>query len=317
MQQTDYLCKEFGLGQAITSPRSLQGGLIHEMWHIQTTTGEYAIKRINQQNTQLLSNTILPIHHAEFLAQHYQQRGLIVRVARKTLSGSYHAICENGHRWMVFPWIAGRIKNHHEILLIDAVRIGKLLTDLHQHTIAIDNLSLPSWFGFPDAHWQALTDQAIAKNLSWGSFAQANKSVLQSWSAAALAVKPSFTKNLVISHRDVSTTNIVWREDSQPVLIDWEYAGLTNPEVEIFITAMTWALHQPGQINEAIFTALAAAAGHHFKPKNKELLSSYAGYLLEWCEFNMQRSLLDVSINDTASYEIVNVIKILEVLASA
>jgi thiamine kinase-like enzyme len=312
--QIDFLCKEFGLGQALTPPVLLQGGLIHEMWHIQTTVGEFAIKRINQLNTKLLSNTILPIHHAEFLAQHYQQRGLRVRVARQTLSASYHAICENGHQWMVFPWVKGRIKYHHEIELSDAERIGKFLVDLHQHATPMANLRLPSWFGFPDSHWQALSDQAIAKNLSWGEFAKAKQSVLQFWSVAALDVKPSITQNLIISHRDVSTSNIIWREDGQPVLIDWEYAGLINPKVEIFNTAMTWALHRPGQINESIFNAVVAAAGHDFKPENKELLSSYAGYLLEWCEFNMQRSVLDDSIKDIATFEIVNVIKILEVL---
>lgn len=309
--QVNFICQEFALGQPLSAPQVLHGGLIHEMWHIRTAIGEFAIKRVNQTNTQLLSKTILPIHHAESLAQHYQQCGLLARAARKSSSVSWSIFCDLGQQWMVFPWVTGRTKTNLEITVHEVKQIGKLLNDLHTHSSTIENLSLPTWFGFPDDHWQLLIQNAQSKNVSWAGLAQSKKSVLQFWSEQANNAQAYFKQDLIISHRDISMTNIIWNEDNAPVLIDWEYAGLTNPAVEIYLTAMTWSLVAPGQINEANFNALVRAAGHDFQLDHPRLLAHYAGYLLEWCEFNMQRSLMDENSREISSGEVTNVISIL------
>ncbi|MDQ2994177.1 MAG: aminoglycoside phosphotransferase family protein [Pseudomonadota bacterium] len=303
----DFICQQFGLGQAITSPIALKGGLIHEMWHITTTSGQFAIKRVNQHNIRLLANTIMPIQPAESLALHYQQRGLLARVACQTLTADWSVMSDNQQCWMVFPWIEGHIKSSEAISQNDACRVGTLLARLHQESVSLINLTLPDWFGFEPTHWQQLLSQATKKNMPWATFATTHSADLHYWSERARTMKSAFTETLLVSHRDVSMSNIVWREDGEPVLIDWEYAGLVNPASDVFNTAMTWS----DQKNITIFNAIVTAANHNFQMDDERLLSGYAGYLLEWCEFNMQRSLIDPDITTIASGEVKNVITVL------
>lgn len=42
----------------------------------------------------------------------------------------------------------------------------------------------------------------------------------------------------VISHCDINLYNLIWQDEENFVLIDWEYAGLINPYTELFSVAL-------------------------------------------------------------------------------
>lgn len=60
MQQTmNLICERFTIGQMISEPVRLTGGLMHETWRLQTTTGSYVLKRLNpdiMQRTEARKN---------------------------------------------------------------------------------------------------------------------------------------------------------------------------------------------------------------------------------------------------------------------
>jgi thiamine kinase-like enzyme len=302
------LCQIYNIGQILTEPQNLSGGMLHEQFFLPTTKGKYALKKVNVHNWSLLENTILPVDSAENLAWHHQQQGLLTRVALKSSKNKYLERCQQGHSWMLFPWIDGKIREQTAVTPNDALRIGQLLAKIHESAPIMSGLKLPTWFGFSEKHWSHLLQQAEAQELSWAKTAQKSGAVLHHWSTAAAASASTLQTNLIISHRDLSPSNIIWRPDNRPVVIDWEYAGLVHPESELFNTAMTWSFRGEGIFDQAIFDALIAGAKVNFSIPKPILLAGFAGFLLEWCEFNMQRSLAHNTESALAGSEVTSVL---------
>ena len=50
------ICVLYDLGEPTSEVRAVKGGLIHKMWRLQTTKGEYAIKELNLRIQDLDSN---------------------------------------------------------------------------------------------------------------------------------------------------------------------------------------------------------------------------------------------------------------------
>lgn len=314
LSSIEEIINRYNIGNIIELPKQLSGGSVHNMWYIATSTGQYAIKKVNLSNCALLENTILPVNQAENLALHYLQQGISTRVALRSSNNQLMERCQKNESWMVFPWIEGGIKTPPQITAADAQKIAPLLMEIMGLAPEISALKIPNWFGFKPEHWEYLIRAAEKYSLKWAPIARARQSLLIDWSDAASKVAPILQKNLVLSHRDLSFSNIVWTPDFQPVVIDWEYAGLVNPESEIFNTAMTWAYQGEDQFDLNIFNAFIDATQFSFTLDNTTLKAAYAGYLLEWCEFNMQRSFHKSTTNISSSAHIASVLRILSAI---
>ena len=73
---------------------------------------------------------------------------------------------------------------------------------------------------------------------------------------------------------------------------------------------MTWSFRGEATFDLEAFDAFLAGTQTTFTLDKSTLQAGFAGYLLEWCEFNMQRSLLEST--PIAIAEVVNVIGILQ-----
>lgn len=311
-QVASELCKLYSIGDVVTNPEKISGGMLHDMWCLRATSGHYALKKINESNVFLLANTLLAIDKAETLALHYQQRGLPTRVALKSSSLKWVERCQQGNQWMIFPWIEGRILFNENITENKARRGGALLAMIQQSGPALSNVKPPTWCGYNEEHWSHLVKKAGEQELSWAATALDCKHLLNYWSHKAAAASALLNTQLIVSHRDLSASNIIWQYDEHPVVIDWEYAGLVNSESECFNTAMTWSYRGQGNFDSAIFDSLIAGTEMNFTHDRATLLAGYAGYLLEWCEFNMQRSLRDKNRDYLGGSEVMSIIILLD-----
>lgn len=309
-QSVALICERYNIGQALHEPRKLSGGSLHEMWLLTTTTGNYALKRVNVTNCTLLKNTLLPINLAENLALHHQQHGLLTRVALRSSTHNLLERCHHGQSWMLFPWIEGEMRKPSAITYTNAQIVGQLLSKIQASAPKLTGLQLPHWFGFSEAHWENLIQKAEQQLLPWATTARENQKILNDWSNAAAKVAAVLQKNLITSHRDLSFSNIIWRPDDRPVVIDWEYSGLVNPELERFNTAMTWSYREEATFDLESFDAFISGTQTTFTLDKSTLQAGFAGYLLEWCEFNMQRSFLENTHAATA--DVASVIRILK-----
>lgn len=279
------------LGEWANEPRPLTGGLLHRMFALHTTRGSYAAKALNPQimlRPEAMGNYIRSEQIARLAAEK------LPAVPAKVWEGAFMHQA-GGHYYMFFDWVEGRAL---EPGLIDAAHcreIGKALAAIH----GLDAASLgvrhaaPGGGPQPLADWHAYAKQGRQVQAAWAGQLADMADSLGAWQQQANEADQHLAAEQVLCHRDLDPKNVLW-PSGQPVIIDWESAGLANPWMDLADTAGSWA-QQPGlPLDEAKFRAVLEgyAAGRAIGTVDWDLVlaSGYSGQL-GWLEYNLKRSL--------------------------
>ena len=125
-----------GLGNVVKDPVSVSGGLLHRMYHVTTSEGEYAVKVLNpniMQRPHALQNTI----YSEKIAKAFQ--GLIPLIASLEIGGQQIQYMD-GEYCLVFPWMDGASVFSSEITTKHCEAVGSILGKMHQSNLRMDGL---------------------------------------------------------------------------------------------------------------------------------------------------------------------------------
>jgi Ser/Thr protein kinase RdoA (MazF antagonist) len=287
--QFEKLCNILKLGEIVSVPEALSGGLLHRMYAIETTEGKYAIKALNPQ-----------IMRRPEAMQNYINSERIANIAlnntpalpAKKFNGTFMQEIDKQF-YLVFQWVEGKSLKPNEINVIHCEKIGAILANIHITDFSelglandwSDNAQLTDWNYYlqkgqeHNAVWVNLLQESIDKLYQWN--AQANKAAKQIASA------------MVISHRDLDSKNVMWNQD-KPIIIDWEAAGYINPMQELTETAIYWSENEMGDIDKVKFLAFIDG----YKKRYGTLQANWRtvlenGFLgkLGWLEYSLKRSL--------------------------
>jgi len=287
--QFEKLVNTLKLGEIVGKPKAISGGLLHRMYEVETVQGKYAIKALNPQIM------IRPV-----AMQHFIDSERIVNIAlnnipalpAKNYNGTSIQEIDKQY-YLVFNWVHGKSLKANEINISHCEKIGTILADIHMTDFSelgiindwTDSLQLTDWNYYlqkgqeTNAVWVNLLLEIIDKLYEWN--ARANKSAQQ------------LAADMVISHRDLDSKNIMWSED-KPIVIDWESAGYTNPMQELTETAIYWSEDEIGNVDKEKFMAFIDA----YKKKYGSLQANWRmvlenGFLgkLGWLEYSLKRSL--------------------------
>ncbi|MCB2290948.1 aminoglycoside phosphotransferase family protein [Clostridium sp. CS001] len=291
------LCDILKLGEIIGVPKAITGGLLHRMYAIETTQGKYAIKALNPQ----IMLRPVAIHH-------FINSEAIVNIASNTIpalpakkfNGTFiHEI--DKQFYLVFDWVDGESLKPNEITTTHCRKIGTILADIHMMDFSklilvndcSDNEELTDWNYYLqkgkeiNSEWVNMLLEVIDDLFHWN--VQANKSEKQ------------FSSDMIISHRDLDSKNVMWNKEN-PIVIDWESAGYINPMQELTETAIYWSENELGNINKERFFAFIGG----YKEKYGTLQANWRmvlanGFLgkFGWLEYNLKRSLwIECTDND-------------------
>jgi Ser/Thr protein kinase RdoA (MazF antagonist) len=287
--QFEKLCNILELGEIVGMAEPVSGGLLHKMYAIETTQGKYAIKALNPQ-----------IMLRPVAMQHFISSEQIVNIAlnyipalpAKKFNGTFMQEIDNQF-YLVFHWVDGKSLKSNEISNIHCEKMGAILADIHMADFSklgivnhgANNTQIIDWNYYlqkgqeNNAVWVTLLLEIIDKLYQWND--KANKSAKQ------------LEANMVISHRDLDAKNVMWREGN-PIIIDWESAGYTNPMQELTETAIYWSENERGDIIKERFFAFIAG----YKKRYGALKANWTMVLengfsgkLGWLEYNLKRSL--------------------------
>lgn len=287
--QFEKLCDMLKLGEIVGVPKELSGGLLHKMYATYTTQGKYAIKALNPQ-----------IMLRPVAMQHFINSERIVSIAlnnipalpAKKFHGTFMQEIDKQF-YLVFDWVDGKSLKPNEINNVHCEKIGAILADIHMTDFSklgiindwSDNAELIDWNYYlqkgqeNNTVWVNLLLEIIAKLYDWN--AQANKSAKQ------------LASDMVISHRDLDSKNVMWSQDN-PIIIDWESAGYTNPMQELTETAIYWSENEIGTIDKERFFAFIGGYKKRYGALQANwrmvLVNGFFGKL-GWLEYNLKRSL--------------------------
>ncbi|MED1862370.1 phosphotransferase [Fictibacillus nanhaiensis] len=172
-------------------------------------------------------------------------------------------------------------------------KIGGILADIHRTDFS--ELAIPN--EKPDIEeptvWNYYLQKGKENRLEWVEILLENLDSLYDWNSSAIEASESLSSNIIISHRDLDSKNVMWQLHN-PVLIDWESAGFINPMQDLIETAIYWSKNEKGEINKQKFFSFISG----YKKRSGELHSDWKmvlenGYLgkLGWLEYSLKRSL--------------------------
>ncbi|MBR5800601.1 MAG: phosphotransferase [Lachnospiraceae bacterium] len=292
---------KLNLGEITDNPQSITGGLMHQMYRVETETGIYAVKVLNEE---VMSRPVAyrNMVNSEKIAAGFRE--ILPVVAAMEFEGAQ--IQEvSGTYYMLFPWVEGTSVFPPDIDEIHCEMIGEILGKMHTANLSVEGIEpeqveaeMYDW----DSFAKAVEEKRISmlpcrkepmENLCWTAEFGKALADIKKWNKAVCEATDDLNQFRVLSHRDLDPKNVLWNE-GEPLLIDWEAAGFVNPYQELLEIINYWADDGAGGLYKAHFDALIHAYQKHMQlvDVNWDAVfdGSYAG-MLGWLEYNVKRAL--------------------------
>ena len=286
------LVEKLGIGDLLGKPIALKGGALHTMWKVTTTSGNYAIKHLNPYITTKIDfkNNF---EQSEKIAYEFS-RSQIPAVNSLSFDGS-NIIEHNQNFFIIYPFISGCVLDETNLTSSHVQKIGHLYSLIHNTNIQIHGVDKANYDCFSNEHWTILINRAKRVDL------RELLSTICRWNKLYHSTIPKLNQELVITHRDMHSQNILWDNSNDPHIIDWESAGMMNPMLEIIGYGLEWSgiiLHQ--KVNVDFFKTLKEAYTKNliseWKTSAKQGFIGWLGHcVLAWTEFNLRRMLGDTT----------------------
>lgn len=282
------LCERFSLGQAISEPVRLTGGLLHETWRLQTTTGFYVLKRLNPEIMRRpeARNNFKMSEHVAMQASLY----LAALPARRVNNQAVQTI--DGSEYLLFDWVDGKTLSAEQIRPAHARQIGVQLGRLHGLSVETTGFSKPDTSSMP-IDWNGYLEEGKRQQSEWLYILIEEQKRLQRLERLAKEAKLQLPADWIVSHRDLDPKNVLWTTNG-PVLIDWESAGVIHRAVDLFETACYWSKRRDDAFDRDRFSTFLDG----YQTEQSLPIVDWVYIIdisvqgkLDWLKFNLDRSL--------------------------
>lgn len=294
------LLQHYDKGKTILSFTKIDRSFLHPVWHCETEMGHYLLKQFTV--------TELPIvARATANACWAKQQGIATRTPLISDQGFW--VCHHDSIYQLYPWISGKIYATNAIEVQHASKIGDILAQIHHLNVA-QSQEKPLQHYSQDA-WQSLFQQLEEKNFyDYCDLKHATQAIIEfnnlcENSLKTLSLQPRF----LLSHGDLIPQNVIWQDEQNLCLIDWDLSGMVHRDLELLGVALNWSGIVTGTIDKARFLAVCKAYRRH-NPQatdfSSQLLCAGLGSWLAWlydnlCRFepDMPKALLAKIITET------------------
>ncbi|MBR3635852.1 MAG: phosphotransferase [Lachnospiraceae bacterium] len=313
MENIYTLVEQCGLGMIKGNILPISGGFMHKMFKVQTTTGTYAVKCLNQE-IMSRPDAMENYSEAESLEEVLKRRGIPV-VAALSFDGK-KMIPVRGRYYYIFPWQEGKITDFDLILREQCLKAGEILGKIHgidvKYTEPEDSVLSEVDFG-------KLLACARKKESIIAPFIEDNISLLENAQDRLNEARKKLPSLRAICDDDMDPKNVMWHEGNAYV-IDLECLGYGNPISSCLNLALQWAGTVNDRFNkdnlEAFFKGYLKAYDNGFRSYDE--LYGIAYTWIEWLEYNIKRALgeagmdaEEIKLGETEAINTINRIKYL------
>jgi thiamine kinase-like enzyme len=292
MARIRLICEHFNLGDC-EAIGEISQGLTNTVYRLKTTTGNYVLKLIEASSSR--ARNLADYQTIEAANANYKKRGLSTIAAIEDDKGSY-AFPIDDKIALVYPYHAacplsgpiGPIDSSY------AQAVGKLLATIHQlapETMPAQSMS----YDINVETWRTLVAQGVAANASWATTLQNTLEEHCHWLQDYERAYQQLSTNLIFSHGDFCPHNLLDEAGSLRV-IDWEMAGLINPQTELMLSLMMCSgFASNDDFNEQIVVDLLSnylqAGGLPLQDIEAATWGAIGKGWFDWIRFNLSRSL--------------------------
>lgn len=286
-------CKKYGFGDIVNISK-LSGGLMHKMFKVETVKGIYCVKVLNPEvmsREEAYNNFVV----SESVSNLAKKNGIPVSSALQ-VSGNYLTKMDNIY-YMVFDFVNGKTLKDDEITVIHCKKIGNILA--HIHSLDYKEIGLkPNIVVYKRLYdWQSYINNPNFNKMSYKNIFIKNYKKYNSILKQANEMFNKSNINQTICHSDMDPKNVMW-DNGNPIIIDWECAGVANPERELLEDALCWSGFLSDNFSEDKFFAMFKEYFKYRKVDNVDWYLVICGNLVGrfgWLKYNLERSLGIVS----------------------
>jgi len=289
--QLQAVIDHFDLGTLKDAPPRVYGGLLHFMWHLETSQGSYAVKQLSSA-VNLTDHKIVENYNlTEKIAARFTAKGI---PAVSAIEISEEALCIiDGVGFMVYPWVHGQSLDDKIVLPQHALKISTLLARMHNINLDIPELLCSKFDTHENDKIVALVRKALKCVSPVTGILNENLSDLLILNDMYHQSIVTLKEDVVVSHGDLDQKNILWDNDDNPILIDWESACKINTTYDIVNACLDWS-GITTKFNHALFIQMISAYQQTGGKINKSCLDAafygVIGNWINWLVYNIERS---------------------------
>lgn len=234
-----WLCNSLALGEPVGKPTPVAGGFHHRMWRLDTNLGRFAIKQLGEDAALSYVNLAGHYNATEAVAKQFAACGFPALYALDR--ECEHLQLRDGEAYLVYPWTTARAVPKEHISELQACRVASIMAQMHSADIDVPGLGheRPNWLG--GDRLVELVQQARRSNVRDAGELESRLEHLVGIADAHPAAIEMLSQHRVVSHGDLDHKNVLWTEDGEPVIIDWESARRLNPTHELLLGALDWS----------------------------------------------------------------------------
>lgn len=286
-------CEKYRFGK-VKNITKLSGGLMHKMFKVETDKATYAIKILNSEvmsRKMAYNNFVI----SETISNLSKESGIPVSSALN-IEDEYLKLFKDKY-YMIFYFIDGKTLKDDEITIEHCKKIGKILANIHSLDYSKIKLE-PNIVEYKRLYdWKSYTNNSNFTKMSYKDLLLNNYIEYNSILKKANERFNISNLNQTICHRDMDPKNVMWN-GNEPVVIDWESAGIANPERELLEDALCWSGFLSDNFNEDKFISMFEEYSKYRNIQNIDWYSVIYGNLVGrfgWLKYNIERSLGIVS----------------------
>ena len=288
--QLQTICKRLHLELPSSLPTRVYGGLVHTMWKLQSEGSSFAIKQLNR-NINFTEAVKKEFNLTEEIAHQYAQKNIPAIGAIKT--NDVYLIEANDDMFLAYPWIHAHAIEANSVSEEQGLKIAKILASIHLINLDAPDLHEPGFQIHTTDKLLTLIDQAEESACPFAHDLQKYQTEIIAINTLYQSAVPLLEKSIVVSHGDLDPKNVLWDENDQPLLIDWEACRKLNPTYDIINVCLDWSGITTDQFNKTLFVKMIQTyitAGGHI---DKEILeAAFYGTFgwINWMIYNIERS---------------------------
>ena len=282
-------CEKYNFGKVINISK-ISGGLMHKMFKVETDKGVYCIKVLNSEvmeRSEAYGNFVV----SELVSNLAKKNGIPVSSALD-IDGNYLTKLDDMY-YMAFDYVNGKTLKDDEITIEHCKKIGNVLA--HIHLLDYKEIGLqPNIVKYKRLYdWESYINNPNFSKMSYKNLFMKNYRKYNSILKRANERFNATNINQTICHSDMDPKNVMWNNDN-PIIIDWECAGVANPERELLEDALCWSGFLSNNFSEEKFTAIFKEYSKYRNIENIEWYDVICGNLVgrfDWIKYNLERSL--------------------------
>ncbi len=287
--QFNKLCNTLDLGDLVSAPLELSGGLMNRMFMLETSKSKYAVKAINPTimlRADAMQNYINSEKVATVVSNNIK--------AMSALHFNNKAVQTiDGQHYLIFNWCNGTHLFGDDISIEHCEKMGKILANIHMTDFSSSGLTNLVSSNEINYDWNFYLNKGIESNAVWCDLLQKNIENLYKYNKSAENATVTLSSDMVISHADLEPKNTMWIND-EPYIIDWEAAGFVCRYHDILETALYWSRDIKGNlVKDKFITFIKSYKSVCSDLDNNWEYALNMGYsgMLGWLEYSLKRSL--------------------------